>query len=250
MNNAWRGTVLAGLGLVLAGCGLLRGGADRVITGSGRVTSEARTVATFSRIALEGQGEVVVQEGSTEALTVEAEDNLLPLITTEVQNGTLRLGFDRATWRDTLRPTRPIRFLVTVPRLEAFDLAGAGSLQAGSLHSDQLALRLTGTGDLTLDRLEAAMLEVTIGGAGTVTAAGTVAAQRVEITGKGTYQAGDLDSGTAEVTISGTGEAVIWVREELAALISGSGTLSYWGDPTVSRRDITGSGDINPLGVK
>jgi len=246
----WHRLFTAALVLPLTACGLFQGDADRVITGSGRVTSEARTVAAFSRIALEGQGDVVVQQGSAEALTVEAEDNLLPLITSEVQNGTLRLGFDRATWRDTIRPTQPIRFLVTVTSLEAFDLAGTGSLQAGSLQADRLTLRLTGTGDLTLDQLEAAALEVFIGGTGTVTAAGAVDAQRLEITGNGQYQASDLDSSTAEVTISGTGDAVIWVREDLAALISGSGTLSYWGDPTVSRRDVTGTGDINPMGVK
>jgi hypothetical protein len=248
--TTWHRIFTAALVLPLAACGLFQGAADRVITGSGRVTSEARTVSAFSRIALEGQGDVVLQQGSAEALTVEAEDNLLPLITSEVQNGTLRLGFDRATWRDTLRPTQPIRFLVTVTSLEAFDLAGQGSLQAGSLHADTLTVRLTGTGDLTLDRLEAAALEVIIGGTGTVTAAGAVDAQRLEITGNGQYQAGDLDSSTAEVTISGTGDAVIWVRGDLAALISGSGTLSYWGDPTVSRRDVTGTGDINPMGIK
>src|SRR5687767_8419257 len=93
------------LPLVLSACGLFQGDDDRVITGSGRVTSETRAVSGITAIALEGLGEVVVQQGATEGLIIEAEDNLLPLITSTVENGTLRLAFDRATWRDTIRPT-------------------------------------------------------------------------------------------------------------------------------------------------
>jgi hypothetical protein len=52
------------------------------------------------------------------------------------------------------------------------------------------------------------------------------------------------------VAISGTGDVVVWARNELSMNITGTGTISYWGDPNVSRRDITGTGDINPMGVK
>jgi hypothetical protein len=63
-------------------------------------------------------------------------------------------------------------------------------------------------------------------------------------------QAGDLDSQDTTITIGGSGDVVVWARRELAINISGSGTVSYWGDPTISRRDIAGAGDINPMGVK
>ena len=76
---AW--IVVAGL---VAGCGLFTGGVERVVTGSGRVTSETRAVSGITRVALEGMGEVVIQEGAAESLTIEAEDNILPLITSAV----------------------------------------------------------------------------------------------------------------------------------------------------------------------
>ena len=250
MNVSRRVLHLAAAGLLLTACGLFQGDANRVITGSGRVTSEARTVTGIQSVTLEGLGDVILQEGAAESLTIEAEDNLLPLITSEVQDGTLRLGFDRTTWRDTLRPTQPIRFLLTAPTLAAFDLAGNGSLQAASLRTEQLTLRLTGAGDLTIDHLEASTLDVRLDGIGDITLAGLVDAQTVAISGTGQYRAGDLESGAAQVTISGAGDAVVWAHDDLSVLISGTGTLSYWGQPTLSRRDITGAGDVNPMGVK
>jgi hypothetical protein len=242
---AW--IVVAGL---VAGCGLFTGGDERVVTGSGRVTSETRAVVGIARVALEGMGEVVIQEGAAASLTIEAEDNILPLITSAVAGGTLRLGFERATWRDTIRPTEPIRFVLTVRALEAFELSGSGSLYASSLHTDDLTLHITGAGDVTIEQLESSRLVVRIDGASDVNLAGTVGEQVVEISGDGQYQAGDLDSQATTVTISGSGDVVVWARSELSMNISGSGTVSYWGDPTVSRRDISGAGDINPMGVK
>jgi hypothetical protein len=235
--------------LLAAGCGLLQRG-ERVITGSGRVTTEARTVAGIERVALEGLGEVELHQGAAEALTIEAEDNLLPLITSVVDAGTLRLGFDRATWRDTLRPTAPIRFVLTVRDLEAFDLSGSGSLHASSLQASRLSLRLSGAGDLTVDHLESSALDVRIEGTGSVSVAGQAAEQTLAITGSGQYHAGDLDTQTTSVTISGSGDAVVWARDDLSIDISGSGTVSYWGDPHISRREIGGTGDINPMGEK
>ncbi len=245
-----RSVLLVLLALLLTACGLFPGGAERVVTGSGRVTSETRAVADFERVALEGLGEVVIQEGSAESLTIEAEDNLLPLITSAVEDGTLRLGFDRATWRDSIRPTQPIRFVITLPALEGFDLLGQGSLHAPSLHNDALTLNLAGEGDVSIDLLEASRLEVRIAGDGAVTLAGTVEEQVIEIGGNGQVQAGDLDTQDTTITIGGSGDVVVWARRELAINISGSGTVSYWGDPTISRRDIAGAGDINPMGVK
>ncbi len=238
------------LGLLLGACGLLGGGAERVITGSGQVTSETRDVAGIERVTLAGMGEVVIQEGASETLTIEAEDNILPLITSEVTDGTLRLDFDRATWRDTIRLTEPVRYVLTVRELDGLELSGSGSMSSSSLHADHLIIQLTGEGDVTVENMESGALDVRLEGAGNVNVAGLVVDQVVAIEGTGQYQAGELDSETARVTIGGSGDAVVWARRDLSVNITGSGTVSYWGDPVVSRRDISGAGDINPMGVK
>src|SRR5262249_56131141 len=82
-------------------------------SGSGRVSTDTRTVSGFSAIELRGVGNAVVTLGGPEALTVEAEDNLLPSITTTVSNNTLVLELK------TGRPTKPIVYRVTARELTA-----------------------------------------------------------------------------------------------------------------------------------
>jgi hypothetical protein len=192
----------------------------------------------------------VITQGATEGLTVEADDNLLPLITSVVRDGTLELGFDRANWSDTIRPSRPIRYLVSLRDLSALDLSGLGSLSSLSLAAGSLRLTISGSGNVRLDQLTANDLDATLSGSGTITLAGQVEQQAVSLPGSGDYVAGDLESQSADVTLSGSGNITVWVRERLDVRIGGSGTVNYFGTPTTGRRDITGSGDINPMGDK
>jgi hypothetical protein len=50
--------------------------------GSGNVITESRVVSGSDEILLSGSGEVVVDVDGTESLTIEAEDNIMPLLTT------------------------------------------------------------------------------------------------------------------------------------------------------------------------
>src|SRR5689334_10034881 len=61
--------------------------------GSGRIATETREASGFSAIDLRGIGRVVVTVGEQEAVTIEAEDNILPRISTTVRDGTLVLQF-------------------------------------------------------------------------------------------------------------------------------------------------------------
>src|SRR3712207_1838364 len=61
------------------------------VNGSGNLISETRQVAGFSAVDLDGVGELNIQQGSTESLLIEGDDNIVPLITSTVRNGRLVL---------------------------------------------------------------------------------------------------------------------------------------------------------------
>ena len=85
MGGRWRASiVLIATVTMLVACS--------VTTGSGNVVSESRNVSGFTKIDLSGAGEVTIDQNGTEALTIEAEDNLMSKVTSEVGDGTLRLG--------------------------------------------------------------------------------------------------------------------------------------------------------------
>lgn len=65
------------------------------MTGSGNAITESRDAAGFNEIALSGIGSGIVTQGDAEALTIEAEDNLLPPIGSEVREGLQHAGNGR-----------------------------------------------------------------------------------------------------------------------------------------------------------
>jgi len=236
MTNRIFIAVLVIITLVLTACNAVRG--------SGNVETEERTVSGFSGIDLSGSGEVTVTQGEVESLTIEAEDNLIPLIETEVRNGTLVIGPKDNT---ALMPTKPIRFLVSMPNIDNLAVSGSGEIFAESVTTDNLELDINGSGDIDIEQLRAESLTADISGSGNLTLAGAVTEQRIDIGGSGEYKGDGLESDTAVVAIGGSGKATIWVNELLDAEVDGSGEVNYYGSPTVNQ-DISGSGDVNSLG--
>lgn len=191
-----------------------------VTRGSGQLTTESRPVSGFTMVELSGTGELTIEKTGTESLSISAEDNLLPRLTSEVSNGTLSLGTEPNT---TIVPTKPITYSLTVKDLNGLAVSGSGNIQ--------------------VQNVTTAALSIEISGSGTITASGAVNDQDLEISGSGRYQAEQLTSKIANVRISGSGSASVLASEALDVQISGSGTLTYSGNPQI-KQEISGSGKL------
>jgi hypothetical protein len=214
MRGRWRASiVLIATVTMLVACS--------VTTGSGNVVSESRNVSGFTKIDLSGAGEVTIDQNGTEALTIEAEDNLMSKVTSEVVDGTLRLG-EKSNL--TINVTKPVKYQVSVK-----DLSG---------------LMISGSGTVTTAKITAPRLAVDISGSGKVTVGGTVENQDLAISGSGDYQAKDLQTKITTVKIAGSGDATVTVSDSLDIQMSGSGKLTYYGNPPKVNQQISGSGRV------
>jgi len=187
-----------------------------VVTGSGAVIAEQREVEGFTRIALHTFGDVAVNVGEEFSLLVSAEDNLVPLLATDVRDGWLVI---EAPDDLTLQATRPIIYMITMPALDGVDLSGAGSIHASHLREHAVA--------------------VTMDGIGTVALSGEVGEQTVKMSGTGRYNGFRLTCDHASITIGGEGSAELNVRRLLETSITGSGNVIYNGHPRVMQH-VTG----------
>jgi Putative auto-transporter adhesin, head GIN domain len=237
-----------------------------VIYGSGTMDSEARDVSNFEAISLENMGDVYITVGDTEKLTVEAEDNLLPLLTSEVENGVLKLGVVRG--RD-IHPTKPITFDVTVKDLKNITLAGSGNIYSEPLQTDDmrvlllgsgdievkglsgkdLSITLTGSGNITIEQIALTSVDTSINGSGDIRLDGGADNQSIDVNGSGKYIAGGLETASANLSILGSSDVTLWVNEALDINVNGSGDVSYYGRPTLNQSGF-GSGNVSALGEK
>jgi hypothetical protein len=88
---------------------------------------------------------------------------------------------------------------------------------------------------------------VLLNSAGSITISGTAEEQKIVLSGVGSYDASNLQSLQASVTLSGAGSAELWVTDSLDATVSGVGSVSYYGSPSVSQ-NISGVGSISHEG--
>jgi hypothetical protein len=203
---------------------------------------ETRDVRDFHAVSLEGIGTLLLQQGDTESLTVEAEARIIDRIETVVENGTLMIRPARS-----IKTREPVTYQLTARQIDGIAVAGTGSVQAGPLAAGQLQMQIGGTSSVRIDNLTGQALDVRMAGSGQVALAGAVDTQTVEMSGTGTYDATNLASRVATVTVQGTGQAVVNVSESLNAVVGGTGRVSYIGNPQVSQ-NVSGIGSVTKVG--
>jgi hypothetical protein len=165
--------------------------------------------------------DVTVTVGDEQRVVVHADDNLVGLVTTEVTGDVLVIDDDDDV---TLDAVTPMRVEITVPSLDNVSLSG--------------------TGTVTLDGADLDTLSVAIPGAGTVGATGSVTTLDVDLAGAGNAELGELVARDATVVLSGAGNVVVHVTGSLDADVSGTGSVTYRGDPERIEQTITGVGSV------
>ena len=182
--------------------------------------SEARTVPAFQSIELAGTLQVDVEVGKAASVTVTGEADLLDKVVTKVKDGVLVID----TKRDLPR-RHHLRATVTVPELAAISLTGTGDMRVSGISSDSLAVRLPGTGAMTLT--------------------GSASTLKLSVDGTGNIAAKNLATKAATVDMSGTGSATLQVSQSLDARITGTGSIDVHGHPAQVRKSVTGVGAIH-----
>jgi hypothetical protein len=195
---------------------------SNAIHGSGVLKTETRIVSSFSRIDLAGSPDVEITSGSPASVTVSADDNIVTNIETKVSGETLRID-SKHSYNSSLG----VKVNITVPNLKGVAISGSGNIHVTGLKAGDLDAAITGSGNIVLT--------------------GSAEGLNVQITGSGNLQAGDLTAKHVAATVTGSGDATVDATEELEASIIGSGSVRYSGNPPHIRKNVTGSGDIDPL---
>jgi hypothetical protein len=239
------------VGLLIAGCSDLikTFGNGKTITPSNVVISESRPVSNFTSIDMRALGKVTVTQGDSDSLTIKGSDNIVPLITTTVQNGVLVIEMVENIHITSINSDNLLTITIVVKDLSAITVSGASLVEMDSFSTPKLAITMSGAGQASLNHLTAKSLNVTVSGLGNVEIAGEVPQATFSIPGAGNIDAHDLKIHTANITVAGLGNATMWVTGQLTGEISGGGSVAYYGNPQTSTK-ATGLGTFKSLGIK
>jgi hypothetical protein len=206
------------LALALAACtGLApRASTPGTVQGEGAVTTEDRTTDAFENLSVGAGIRVEVTEGATLSVTLAAQPNLLPLISTLVTDGQLVVNVASPGFSTS----EPVTLTVVAPDLRSVTLSG------GAMGT----LATTATDALTLDVSGGAVLEAT----------GTTRALALTASGGAQAHCGGLEAETATVTASGGAQAELNVVGELSGDVTAGATVRLTRKP--ASLDVTTGG--------
>jgi hypothetical protein len=236
------------LALCLSSCATIQfsGGAG-IVRGSGNVISETRNVSGFDSVLVTGSGEATITVGDAESVTIEADDNIIPLIDTTIQGSQLVISIKPG---NSFSTTRTVRYTISAKTLKGLSLSGSANASVSPVKADAFTATTSGSGNIKIADLQGQSLTARSSGSGNIeVAAGKVDTVTITCSGSGNFTAGGLQGGAVQATTSGSGNITVWAKDTLNAKTSGSGNVRYYGQPAVTRAE-SGSGRVTSLGNK
>jgi hypothetical protein len=190
----------------------------RGVRGDGIIKSEDRPVSEFSNVIVTG-GYKVQWSGGEPALTISADQNLLPLIRTVVHGDTLQIDS-----KENLIPSEDVTVVLSSHSLAGVKLTGGNRFIADHISGPELKVESTGASNISVD--------------------GSVTDLQATMTGASKLDAKSLQTQSAYVSLAGASRAEVSVSDALKVSIAGAGSVTYSGNPKTVKKSVAGAGFV------
>ncbi|MXV52962.1 DUF2807 domain-containing protein [Pedobacter sp. HMF7647] len=213
----------------------------------GFAETETRQVSNFKGVSSGGSFDVFITMGGQESLKLEGDKEDLAKIETVVEDGILKVRFQKKMNSSWFNTHEKVRVYITAKQLDEVSLSGSGNIKVdGTIKSTDFKTKLSGSGNISL-AANASTFNAAISGSGGITVSGETKGSSISISGSGDFNGKGLHSQTTDIKISGSGNAKVNVDETLNAAVSGSGNIYYSGKAQVANVKKSGSGSISKM---
>lgn len=189
------------------------------IQGSGTAKTETRNVSGFKGIKAGGAINLDITFKPEYTVTVEADDNLLEYITTEVDGSALVIGI-----KDSVSSKSKINIKITMPELTDLDISGASTANVSGFKGDKLVAGFSGASKAKID--------------------GEVREFNGRASGASSIDAANLKAENADVNSSGASSITVNASGDLKADASGASKVLYIGDPKSLKQNASGASSV------
>jgi hypothetical protein len=171
------------------------------VVGSGDVVSQTVYLPAFHSITNVAITNITVTKGTPQQVILKAQQNILDVITSEVENGVLTLDFEENI---NVSTDKGIEAEITMTDINRMFSISTGNIELSGAKQDALSVNIIGAGNLSAYNLEVDTCQVSIVGSGNVFV-------RV--------------NNLLEVVITGTGSVFFRGNPTINSTITGTGTI-------------------------
>ncbi len=209
------------------------------VTGNGNVVEETRHIGNFNELKVSSGIDVFITQSDDEALRLEADENLLEHIQTEVTDGQLKIYTDVS-----IRMARSKKIYLRYKELKSIHVSSAGDVKGeNTLRTMDLELRLSSAGDIKLEVI-ADEIDLNISSSGNASLSGKTGYLDAGLSSAGNLNAFELEAVKADVTVSSAGDARVYVTGEARFKCSSAGDIVYKGEPEIMESSTSSAGNI------
>lgn len=210
------------------------------VRGNGEVQTEDRSISGFQGIAVQDGIDVYIHQTGEEKVKVEADQNVLAEIVTEVDNGILVIYSKKH-----IRDVQKLQVEIWADKLTSITASGGSDVYSRTLiRADQLKTGASGGSDLELD-LEVGELECDTSGGSDARLKGKARRLIANSSGGSDLRADDLIVQFAKIRASGGSDAHVHVTEELELKASGGSDIHYKGNAKITSLNVSGASDVH-----
>jgi hypothetical protein len=213
--------------------------ASDFIQGSGNVQHETRVVGAFSGVSVQSgiRGDVKIGKQHVE---LEADDNLLPIVETIVDDGVLVVRFKPHTSLNTRTETV---VHVTAPSIDLLETSGGSKMRAELVPVDDLKIESSGGGDVTAHQVAVKHLRAHVSGGGALVLEGSADDVKLDMSGGSRCKGEKLQTRALRLHASGGSTARLAVSETVSGAASGGSVVHVSGHPQ-TRVSTSGGSEI------
>ncbi|MHA6721969.1 head GIN domain-containing protein [Sphingomonas sp. RS2018] len=235
--------LIAALPLAACGIGDRGTGNDATAASSDAKAQRDFAVADFTNVVLAGPDDVEVRVGSAYSVRAEGPADVLDRLDIHGSGATLSIGRQRTSgvWKSE---GRGVRVIVTMPAITAASLTGSGNLTVDRVAGGDFAASIEGSGDLKLRQVAANALSLDIQGSGDIEVSGEAKTLAVKIAGSGNVEGDDLKAGGATILVAGSGNVEAQVTGDATGNLMGSGDVTL-GKGARCKVNKAGSGEVD-----
>ncbi|MBX0333721.1 DUF2807 domain-containing protein [Pontibacter sp. HSC-14F20] len=201
----------------------------RNLKGEGEPVSQNRTVSGFKGIDVSGGFSVELTQSGKEGVRIEAQENLLNSIQTEVKDGVLHIYTS-----DNISTNKGLKAYISIKELNMIDISGGVKVTSNStFKSDAFKMDLSGGSKVELT-INTKKLTADMSGASKVMLSGRADEMRMDMSGASKVDASGLEAKDVYLEASGASNVKVFAKNKLSVNASGATKVAYKGDPSVS----------------
>ncbi|MFT3709151.1 MAG: head GIN domain-containing protein [Archangium sp.] len=205
--------------------------------------TETRKIADFTAIEVSDGVTLEVKKGAT-SLTIEGDDNVVPLYTTEVVSGVLKI---RRKDRGIFRNRNEVVVRVSTATLKRIEASGGVNATLDAVADRTFEANLSGGVEFNAKRLDVDSLNLDASGGVNVRADGSAKMAKLHASGGVGVKAKELKIASVDLDASGGCDLEVTARESISGEISGGVGVKVYGNPPKSRVKASGGADVDYL---